>query len=601
MCGFVGVLQSRARGPVSAQTLRALLPLIRHRGPDQEGVYVSGGFGVAATRLRVRGGAEGDQPVVAGGRALAFNGEILFQTAGVPAAGSQCDTPELLAFDGEFGELLDGNMGALVRFDPADRRLDLARDALGVKPLYVAELDDGTVWFASEMRALLASVPAQADPDGLAELLHFHRPRARLPLAGVRELPRGVTTSYGVDAQGYRASVQPPVSAPRPAAPRFVAVDAPSSVRAAWTAAARAAADVDGPVSLLLSGGLDSAAVAAWAGRDDLLCLTGRFGPEGGAFDESAEAASVAAHLGLPHEIVDLRDEDLVSDLPAVVRALELPIAGPGSLALWRMAQRARAHGRVVLTGTGGDELFGGYARVALVAGRAGPWTRGYEPLRARIEQAGADPAGRMRAAFDRSADLQPLLDPAFVRTLGWPVTAPLLEDASLLRSMLWEERNGTLRSLLHVEDRVLMAHGLEGRPVGCLGELPAVAAALPDAWLVGPDGEGKRALRAALAGAIPEAVRTDVRKRGFPTPFARAARGAGREQVLDWLHERRFVQRGWWNVDACRALLDAETPAWDRALFAVLSWEWWARWVLDGDALRADTGASRQAGGDGR
>jgi len=239
-----------------------------------------------------------------------------------------------------------------------------------------------------------------------------------------------------------------------------------------------------------------------------------------------------------------------------------------------------------VLTGTGGDELLGGYARVALAAGRAGPWTRGYEPLRARIEQAGADPAARMRAAFDRSADLQPLLAPDFFRALGWPVAAPLLEDSSLLRSMLWEERNGTLRSLLHVEDRVMMAHGLESRPVGCLGELPAVAASLPEEWLVGPDGEGKRALRAALAGAIPEDVRTDPRKRGFPTPFARAARGAGREQVLDWLHERRFAERGWWNVEACQALMDDARPTWDRALFAVLTWEWWARLFLDGDAF---------------
>ncbi|MDF1702863.1 MAG: asparagine synthase-related protein, partial [Planctomycetota bacterium] len=239
-----------------------------------------------------------------------------------------------------------------------------------------------------------------------------------------------------------------------------------------------------------------------------------------------------------------------------------------------------------------GDELLGGYARTALVAGRAGAWTRGYEPLRARIEAAGADPAGRMRAAFDRSSDLTPLLAPDFVRALGWPVAAPMLEDASLLRSVLWEERNGTLRSLLHVEDRVSMAHGLEGRPVGCLGELPAVAAALPDAWLVGPDGEGKRALRAALKGFIPESVRTDPRKRGFPTPFARAARGAGRERVLGWLHDRQFTDRGWWNVDACRALLEDERPAWDRALFAVLSWEWWARWYLDGEAYAPHDGA---------
>ena len=85
---------------------------------------------------------------------------------------------------------------------------------------------------------------------------------------------------------------------------------------------------------------------------------------------------------------------------------------------------------------------------------------------------------------------------------------------------------------------------------------------------------------------AIPESVRMDPRKRGFPTPFARAARGPGRARIGDWLSEQRFRERGWWNVEACRALLDEERPGYDRALFAVLSWEWWARLFLDGDAF---------------
>lgn len=597
MCGFVGVLRPRASGAVHSEELRALLPGIRHRGPDQEGVFVRGGFGLAAARLRIRGGDDGDQPVVSRGgrRAVAFNGELLFEPATVGASSEACDTPLLFDVGDDVADALVGNLGALVRFDARARRLQLARDPLGIKPLYVAELADGTVWFSSEIAPLLRAVPAlrELDHDGLAELLHFHRPRAALPFRGVRELPRGVTVTYGMDRRGFADPTLARAAAVAPSEPADVEIQDPvGAVEAAWRASAERAAAARGPASLFLSGGLDSSAVAAWAGRKDLLCLTGRFGPADGEFDESAAAAAVARHVGLPHEIVELRDEDLITDLPAVVRALEMPIAGPGSLALWRMAARAREHGRVVLTGTGGDELFGGYARIALVLGRAGPWTRGYETLRARIEQAGTDPATRMRAAFERSPDLQAVLDPSFAATLGWPVTAPLLSDGSLLRSMLWEERNGTLRSLLHVEDRTLMAHGVEGRPVGCLGVLPRVSAALPEAWIVGPDGEGKRALRAALEGWIPESVRTETQKRGFPTPFARAARGAGRAHVEDWLAERRFRERGWWNVDAVRALLDEERPSYDRALFAVLCWEWWARWFLDGDAFRATDGS---------
>jgi asparagine synthase (glutamine-hydrolysing) len=604
MCGFVGVLRPRSAGPVQPETLRALLPWIRHRGPDQEDVFVRDGFGVAAARLRVRGGDEGDQPLVVDGgeRVVAFNGELL------SLGGPRCDTPALLRApqlrpvgapgdpgweddrDGALFELLRGNMAALAVYDRGRARLDLWRDPLGIKPLYTAEGDDDTVWFASEIAPLLRAVPSlrAARPRGLADLLAWHRPRDDLPFHGIEAVaPRSMST-YGLDPAGFRhgdgESAAFDLWSWR--SDRLDAAEVVATVRQAWRAASRAAADVDGPVALFLSGGLDSSAAAAFSGRSDLLCLTGRFAPHGGPFDESAAAAEVARDVGLRHEIVELRDEDLVADLPAVVRALEMPIAGPGSLALWRMAKRARDHGRVVLTGTGGDELFCGYARTALALGRAGPWTRGYEPLRARIEAAGQDETLRLRAAFNRADDLVPVLDGDFLRSLP-PPDAPEVEGwSSLLHALHQEEATGTLPSLLHVEDRVLMAHGVEGRPVGCLGDLDRIARSLPEAWLVGPDGEGKRALRAALAGVIPESVRTDPRKRGFPTPFARAARGAGRERVEDWFGERRFRERGWWNVDACRRLLDEERPAHDRALFAVLSWEWWARWFLDGDAF---------------
>jgi asparagine synthase (glutamine-hydrolysing) len=288
------------------------------------------------------------------------------------------------------------------------------------------------------------------------------------------------------------------------------------------------------------------------------------------------------------HEVVTLRDRDLLTDLSDVIRALEMPVAGPGSLALWRLAKHVKGRTKVVLTGTGGDELFGGYARTALVLGRRGSWTEGYERLADRIDAAGSSLRDRFRVAMDRSDDLRPFLSPEFAATL--PEPEPLAKEWSakhLESHVLTAEWTETLPALLHVEDRVLMAHSLEGRPVPCLGSVASVAGGLPLPWLVGPDGEGKRALREALKGAIPEEVRTDRRKRGFPTPFARAARGAGRDVAEQVLHDRRFVERGWWNVDACRRALDEDRPAHDRGLFAMLSWETWARLFLDGDAFR--------------
>jgi len=611
MCGFVGVLRPRSAGPVRADALHRLLPSLHHRGPDQQGVFVRAGFGLAAARLRIRGGAEGDQPLVSpdGLRALAFNGELLFGPGASPGI---CDTPHFLTLLEEegippgpggrgtgvlgrcLGQTLRRNMGALALYDALGGCVELWRDPLGIKPLYTAEGVDGSLWFASELTPLLRALPERrkASVQGLADLLAWQRPRRQLPFEGIQTLAPGHGIRWGLDAHGYRGGERSSLRAlgavARPPAGR----DVVGRVRAAWRGAASAAAATTGPVSLFLSGGLDSSAVAAFADREDLLCLTGRFEPRGGAFDESIHAQALADFLHLRHEFVDLRDADLIEDLPRVIRALEMPLAGPGSLALWRLARRARRHGPVVLTGTGGDELFCGYTRAALILGRAGPWTRGYEPLRARIEAAGQALGGRLRAAFDRSRDLEPLLARDFLRSLPAPAEPRLRAGEPACRSLQREECSGTLSSLLHVEDRVLMAHGLEGRPVACLGDLEAVARALPGEWLIGPHGEGKRALRAALKGHIPESVRLDPHKRGFPTPFARAARGVGRSFVQDLLADRRFAERGWWEVAACKALLEEERPGYDRALFALLSWEIWARLFLDGDAFRGDRGA---------
>lgn len=614
MCGFVCALHPETRGPVEAERLHALLPYIRHRGPDQEALHLNRGVGIAAARLAVRPGPEGDQPLVAreGAVVLAFNGDLLDR---VPRGAS--DSRWLLErylkartgrADGDLTtmpgleavrEALRGAMGVAVIVDHDAGWFHVLQGLPRIKPLHFGIDDEGVYWIASELTPLLAAVPAwrQATPESLGELVMWHGSDA-----GPFDGPSG-----GCDLQSFHVALEDGWAtddyallegAATAVDPR--ALERPLGsldeewVRAVWGEAARAAADVDGPINLFLSGGLDSAAVAAWSGREDLRCLTGRF--EGDAFDESADAASVARHIGLPHEIVDLTDADLLADLDDVVRALEMPVGGPGSLALWRMAKRAQGHGRVVLTGTGGDELFGGYTRLALLLGRAGAWTEGYEPLAARIEEAGAHGMVRLAAAFDRTADLKPLFDPAFAETLEPP---PLdfefarglpradSRDALLLRMGLRVERRRTLPTLLHIEDRVLMHHGLEGRPVACLGGVPALALGAPDRWLIGEEGEGKSILRAALEGAIPESVRTHRRKRGFPTPFARAARGAGRARAEAVLADQRFRERGWWNVEACRSLLDAERPAHDRALWMVLAWETWARLFLDGDRFR--------------
>lgn len=619
MCGFVGYV-ARADGPPAGRArLEALAPWLAHRGPDGTGLAVGARAGVAAARLAIQGPPGATQPLrsASGRLALAWNGELLggaqralraaLAAAGTPAPAPVLGDSALLlaaaegALEGGRGlddprlaallEAVAGGMGALALLDLEAGTALLARDRFGIKPLYLREDPAGHgTWFASELEPLLRLAPAQVDLAGVQALVASHRAGAVLPWRGVRSVPPRHRLLVGPQGVGASEPLGPDPLAAARWAPE-AAEEARRALSAALAVTVREAVRVEGGVTLFLSGGLDSSAVAAAAGRSDLRTLTGRFAPHGGALDESQQAAAVAAQLGLAHEVLDLDDADLVADLPAVVRALELPVGGPGSLALWRLMARARSHGRVVLTGTGGDEFLGGYARVALALGRAGPWTQGYEALAARLAPLGSV-AARVAAAHDRSGALAPLLDAGFRRALAaaspaTPLGPPGPAGEEGLAVALRAEVEGTLPALLQVEDRLAAAHGLEARPVFCLGQLPGAALALPPEQVLGPDGEGKRALRALLRGRIPEPVRTAREKRGFPTPFERAARGAGRAWVADLLADARFAARGWWDVAACRSRLDEEHPVHDRGLFACVALETWARLYLDGDVHR--------------
>jgi asparagine synthase (glutamine-hydrolysing) len=619
MCGFLGVVR-RGR-PVAREEVERLLPYVLRRGPDGAGAFANGGIGLAASRLAIQGGAEAAQPLRApGGRfVLVYNGELFashrralrqrMRAEGAGEAPATSDTALLLAWlahrlqDRAAGDPLppdalaplSGAMYAFAVADLVERDVLLASDGR-VKPLHVREAPErGETWFASTIAPLLAAVPGPRGVDPAQLATRLFGPLGSAPLVRV-ETGRLVEVAGTWPALGERGPGLPPASPP--ATPAGGPTD-PAALREAWAESAREAGEVDGAVAVFLSGGLDSAAVAAWCGRPDALAVTGRFGPPGGAFDESENARRVAHALDVAHDVLDLSDRALLVDLPAVVRALEDPIGGPGSLPLHRIARHARAHGRVALSGTGGDELLGGYARVALALGRTGPFARGYEGLAGRMEAAGASPPDRWLAAVDRSQDLLPFLAADFraslpldegrdgARALAFP------SGGEGLLALVRAEVETTLRMLLRVEDRVTMDHALESRPVPCLGRVAAVASRLPPSELVGPDGEGKVALREALRGAIPEEVRASPIKRGFPTPFHRAARGEGRDVAEAVLASRAFRERGWWDVARCRALLDEDRPAHDRAAFAVLSLEAWARAFLDGDGVADGVGGT--------
>ncbi len=321
MCGFVGVVRSPGRG-VRPEELEALEGVVARRGPDGTGVVVEGEIGLLASRLAVQGGREGDQPLrSAEGRfVLAYNGELfashrrrlrgLLRGDGVGEVRVASDTALLLAFlahrlagrrpgdpvpDDAFAPLA-GGMYAFALVDLANREVLLHGDPEGIKPLYVMALPArGETWFSSTRTPLWAvgGRPTGLDPAMLA---------SRLVLPWGPDVP--ATGPAIVDVAGGTVRLSPataggatvrPRASDRGAAPPVADGPLDLDVLREWLEdAAREAAETAGPVTVFLSGGLDSAAVAAWCGRRDALAVTGRFAPTGGPLDESDLAGEVA-------------------------------------------------------------------------------------------------------------------------------------------------------------------------------------------------------------------------------------------------------------------------------------------------------------------
>ena len=608
MCGFVGVMRGPGRG-VRREEFAPLVPSVARRGPDGTGIFVDGEFGLVATRLAIQGGREGDQPLLSpdGRFVLAYNGELFashrrrlrgaLRAEGAGEVRAVSDSALLLAWlahrlgdrraggpiDASAFEVLSGGMYAFAIADLATREVFLHTDG-AIKPLYVAaSLARGEVWFASTPATLWLAMGGPRRLDTAEWAYRLVAPDGRRPLlstaTAIEEVRDRVLVASASEAGRVRVAVR--VAAARSPSPLDAIPPELDDVREAFEEAAREAAETSGPISIFLSGGIDSAAVAAWCGRKDALALTGRFEPLGGPFDESADAASVASAAGLRHESVTLSDADLLDDLSDVVTALEDPCGGPGSLAIHRLAHRARAHGRVALSGTGGDERFAGYTRIALALRRHGSWTAGYEALGARMDRAGTDPRRRWMAAVDRSGDLLAFLDPGFAATLPVAAQAELAFEAAFpaadggeapspARAMVEAEIATTLRMLL--ARRRSRDDGARPRePAGCVprpdpprggrtarrragrrrrrgqaraargargthprdGPHPAREARLPDA--VPSRRDGRRPCDGARDPRRPPVPRARlVGRSGLPPPARRGASGSRPRAVLD-------------------------------------------------------------------
>ena len=619
MCGIAGVLRLDGEGPPEAERVRAMLAAMAHRGPDGACAVPAPCATLGNCRLAILDPLRSVQPMVdpATGCLLTFNGFIAnyrelrtdLEAAGESFA-TEGDTEVLLRSLVRRGGAalpdLDG-MFAFAFHDPRSRRTLLARDPCGVKPLYWAE-EGMRLLFASEVKGLLAGLVSRPAVDGeaLLEYLSFQVPLSdRTLFAGIRRLGPGRMLEAGNGIRTERAWWVPPGTGEGIQEGRSTAQEEVQRIQEALAESVARCLRSDRPVGAYLSGGLDStlvASLAVKANEAQIPLFHGAY-DEGPAFDERPHARAAAEALRSPLREVVIGPEEAADALPAIARALDEPMGGPGAIGSWFTARAAAAEVRVVLGGQGADEVFSGYARHLVVLfgeafrgaveGDAAPLLgllptlgalRGYEPMLAesfsgevlfppaeerffRLVHRGGGMGGLLGA--DLAADLA-----RFGARERFDAVFPGPAAGDLRARMSEFERRTLLPALLHVEDRTSMAHGIEAR-VPYLGREVLQRALRVPAGRLG--GGLKPLLREVAVPVVPRHTLDRGDKMGFPVPLARWARGALRARFREMLLDGEARRRGILRPEAVENLLDGETVA-ARPLWALLSVEHWLR-----------------------
>jgi asparagine synthase (glutamine-hydrolysing) len=521
MCGIAGIVLKPGQSPDLA-VLDRMTRALAHRGPDGHGHHVAGQVALSHTRLAIIDLEGGDQPLFAGPAALIGNGEVYnyrelrTDNALVCSTGSDCEPPlHLWRRDGlRFVDSLRG-MYAIAIHDRAARRVVLARDPFGIKPLYVAQVPGG-IAFASEPAAILATglVEPRIRAEAREELLQLQfTTGAETIFEGIRRILPGEALLLGDGAvleRARRAAL--PEGGPEP----VTEADALDRFGAAFRESVDLHQRSDVPYGMFLSGGTDSAAVLAMMSRLNerpVLAYTAGFdvpnSQKGGAADERERAAHVAKAAGAQHETITVSEAEVWRHLPEIVGCMDDPAADYAIIPTWFLARRAREEVKVVLSGEGGDELLAGYGRHRSAMR---PWWLGGKAMRAH-------------GAFDRLDVLREAprawRDGLAAAEAG--VATPgrtRLQAAQALDIADWLPND-----LLTKLDRCLMAHGVEGR-VPFLDEGVARACwRLPDGMKV-RDGRGKWLLRQWLAREFP-ASDPFAKKQGFTVPVGAWIAGA--------------------------------------------------------------------------
>jgi asparagine synthase (glutamine-hydrolysing) len=636
MCGIAGIVELDGQPiPQLAERLALMNRLLAHRGPDDHDTWTdpSGCAGFTHRRLSIIDlSAAGRQPMVGqDGRVLTFNGEIYNfielredLRAGWPFR-TATDSETILAAHDRHGDHAPNQMRGMWAYslwDPRTRRLYASRDRFGIKPFYYAVVGR-QLYFASEIKALLPFLPEVAtDPQALAEYLTFQFTLGGETLfKGVRELPpaHALTVENGRIAERRYWDVQYDHVRGHP--PEWYEDQVRGLVEESLGLHLRS----DVPVGAYVSGGVDSSLVALLSSRhadENRQFFHGKFTQFPG-YDESRYAREVEQLAGGRLHQIDITAQDFADNIGKVIYHLDQPVAGPGSFPQFMVSKLAAQHVKVVLGGQGGDEIFGGYARVLV----------GYleQCLKASIEGTGDTLAVGLQDIVPRLSllrEYRPMIQGAFAEGLFGPFDeryfrlidrsqdmADEVDWNALPAAGVWERfrehfnRPNTgetayfdrmthfdfthlLPALLQVEDRMSMAHGLEARVPLLDHRIVEFAASIPPE-IKFEGGRLKHTLRHSFRDVIPADILNRRDKMGFPVPLNEWLSGELKEFTHDIFASRGARERDYLNRDAVAAAMSG-SKGFSRKAWGLLSLELWNQQFHD-NARRFKPGAALQ------
>jgi asparagine synthase (glutamine-hydrolysing) len=633
MCGINGIaLSSRSHRTVSAAVLERMRDVLTHRGPDDAGLFIDGRVGLGHRRLSIVDVRGGHQPMKNedGTLHIVYNGEIYNHAEfreSLEARGhtyeTHCDTETILHLYEEHGqgcvEHLRG-MFAFAIWDQQRRELFIARDRLGVKPLYYAQTGDGSLYFASEIKALLetSEVKAELNYVALPDYLANHATSGEETLfAGIKRLLPGHTLLWrdGI----VRINKYWDVSFVKSNDDKRSDGDYVGEWSELFRESVRLRLMADVPLGMFLSGGIDSSAIAAVMSSmvaEPIKTFSVAFAER--EANELEYARLVARAFKSNHHEVVVSSQDFFNALPKLVWHEDEPIAHPSSVALFFVSQLAAQHVKVVLTGEGSDELLGGYARYrkTLLNISLGERYQALVPrdvrnaVKERVKGLPSESRfgqklrrtflnlnpGIESIYFDNFAvfprAMQPDLFTAQARErvgaidpyAGMRDAFANTDATSLLDRLLYADTKTYLHELLMKQDQMSMAASIESRVPFLDHKLVEFSARLPERMKL-RGATTKYILRASMKRLLPPEILTRP-KMGFPVPVGSWFRGAYASLVQEYVLSERALDRGIFEPGFVRTLVRRHQAGENHAerLWALVNFEMWQRQFFDND-----------------